>query len=148
MIISLLFSCTIKWLDYIERRWQVNEWACGIGGIILTRENRSTRRKTCLSAALTTTNPTWTGLILHLGLHEERRATDRLRFGSKWRSVLRHTTQPLYHLGHRTRYQSDGSLDGSEIRSGRHWEQKIWTYRESNPDSTETHNATAKPPGT
>ena len=135
---------------------------------MVTRENRSTRRKTCLSAALATTNPTWTVLILHLGLHEERHATGRLHLGSRRRSVLRYTTQQLYHRdiepstnqmrvlvglrsdpgvtenrrfgptgnrtlivlrytaqqlyhrGHRTRYQSDGSLGGSEIRSGRH----------------------------
>jgi hypothetical protein len=29
------------------------------GGMILTGENRRTRRKTCLSATLSTTNPTW-----------------------------------------------------------------------------------------
>ena len=92
----------------------------GIGGMILTRENESTRRKTCLSAALTTTNPMWTGLILHLGLHEERHATNHLCLGSRWRSVLRYTNQPLYHRVHRTRYQSDGSLGESKIRSGRH----------------------------
>jgi hypothetical protein len=32
------------------------------GGMILTGGNRRTRRKTCPSATLSTTNPTWTNL--------------------------------------------------------------------------------------
>jgi hypothetical protein len=41
----------------------------------LTGENRSTGRKTCPSATLSTTNPTWTDLGLNPGLRGERPAT-------------------------------------------------------------------------
>jgi hypothetical protein len=40
-------------------------------------ENRSTRRKTCPSATLSTTNPTWTGPGSNPGLRGERTATNR-----------------------------------------------------------------------
>jgi hypothetical protein len=40
----------------------IHEWIWSNGGIILTGENRRTRRKTCPSATLSTTNPTWTDL--------------------------------------------------------------------------------------
>jgi len=48
------------------------------GGIILTGENRRTRRKTCPSATLSTTNPTWTDTGTNSGLSCERPATNRL----------------------------------------------------------------------
>ena len=44
----------------------------------LTGENRRTRRKTCPSATLSTTNPTWTDP----GLRGERPATNRLSHGT------------------------------------------------------------------
>ena len=52
-----------------------------IGGMKLTVENRSTRRKTCSIATLSTTNPTWTGLRSNPGLRGERSATNRLSHG-------------------------------------------------------------------
>jgi hypothetical protein len=45
------------------------------GGIILTEENRRTRRETCPSATLSITNPTWTDLG-EPGLHSEKPATN------------------------------------------------------------------------
>jgi hypothetical protein len=42
------------------------------------RENRRTRRKTCPSATLSTTNPTWTDLGVNPGLCGERPATNCL----------------------------------------------------------------------
>jgi hypothetical protein len=48
------------------------------GGMILTVENRRTRRKTCPSATLSTTNPTW----IDPGLHCERPATNDLSRGT------------------------------------------------------------------
>jgi hypothetical protein len=45
------------------------------GGMILTGENRRTRRKTCPSATLTTTNPTWIDPGENPGLRRERRLT-------------------------------------------------------------------------
>jgi hypothetical protein len=43
-----------------------------------TGENRSTRGKICLSATLSTTNPTWTEPKSNPGLSGERAATNRL----------------------------------------------------------------------
>ena len=48
----------------------------------LTEENRSTRRKICPSATLTTTNLTWTDPGLNPGLRGERLATNRLSHGT------------------------------------------------------------------
>jgi hypothetical protein len=48
----------------------------------LTRENRSTRGKTCPSATLSTTNPTWTDPGSNPGLRGERPATNRLSHGT------------------------------------------------------------------
>ena len=48
----------------------------------LTGENRSTRGKTCPSATLSTTNPTWTRPGLNPGLRGERPATNRLSHGT------------------------------------------------------------------
>jgi hypothetical protein len=51
----------------------------------LTGENRSTRRKTCPSATLSTTNPTWTDPWSKPGLRDGRPATNRL---SRYHSPL------------------------------------------------------------
>jgi hypothetical protein len=50
------------------------------GGMIylLTGENRRTRRKTCPSATLSTTNPTWIDTGANPGLRGERPATNDL----------------------------------------------------------------------
>jgi hypothetical protein len=47
-----------------------------MGGMILIGTSRSTQKKTCPTPALSTTNPTWTGLVLKLGHHSERLAND------------------------------------------------------------------------
>jgi hypothetical protein len=61
------------------------------GGMKLTGENRSTRRKTCPSAMLSTTNPTWTEPGSIPGLRGERPATNRLSHGTARRqSYLKH----------------------------------------------------------
>jgi hypothetical protein len=52
------------------------------GGIILTGENRRTRRKTCPSATLSTTNPTWIYPGANPGLSGERPATNDLSLGT------------------------------------------------------------------
>jgi hypothetical protein len=51
------------------------------GGMILTGENRKTRRNTCLSATLSTTNPTWIDQGANPGLRGERPATNDLSLG-------------------------------------------------------------------
>jgi hypothetical protein len=50
-------------------------------GMILTRENQRTWRKTCPSAILSTTNPTWPDPSVNPGLHGERLATNHLSHG-------------------------------------------------------------------
>jgi hypothetical protein len=47
----------------------------------LTGENRSTQRKTCPSATLSTTNPTWTDPGSNPGLHGGRLAANSLSHG-------------------------------------------------------------------
>jgi hypothetical protein len=65
----------------------------------LTGENRSTRGKTCPSATLSTTNPTWTDPESNPGLRGERPATNRLSHGTAHRVWLHVTgTQQLYWL--------------------------------------------------
>jgi hypothetical protein len=58
------------------------------GGMILTGENRRTRRKTCPSATLSTTNPTWIDPGVNPGLRGERPAANDLSHGTtkppKW----------------------------------------------------------------
>jgi len=49
----------------------MNEEAWGTDGMILTQENRSTWRETCLNAAFSTTNTTWTGQGLKPDLHHQ-----------------------------------------------------------------------------
>jgi hypothetical protein len=51
------------------------------GGMILTGENRKTRRKTCPSAPFSNTNPTLIDPGANPGLRGERPATNRLSHG-------------------------------------------------------------------
>jgi hypothetical protein len=50
--------------------------------MILTKENISTRRKTCPSATFSSINPTWTDPSAHPGLRGEKPATNRLSPGT------------------------------------------------------------------
>jgi hypothetical protein len=50
----------------------------------LTGENRITRGKTCPSATLSTTNPTWTDPGSNPGLRGDRPATNRLSHGTAY----------------------------------------------------------------
>jgi len=47
----------------------------GHGGVILSFENLSTWRKSCPTANVSTTNPTWTGLEMTVSHHSKRPAT-------------------------------------------------------------------------
>jgi hypothetical protein len=49
-------------------------------------------KKTCPSATLSSTNPTWTDPGLNLGLRGERPATKRLNHGTAMRSYLTHAS--------------------------------------------------------
>jgi hypothetical protein len=55
----------------------------------LTGENRSARGKTCPSAILSTTNPTWTDPGSKPGLRGGRRAANRLSHGKALSSFVR-----------------------------------------------------------
>jgi hypothetical protein len=50
--------------------------------MILTGENRGTRRKTCPSATWSTTNPAWTDLGANTDLRGEKPVTNRLSYGT------------------------------------------------------------------
>jgi hypothetical protein len=58
------------------------------GGMIFTGQNRRTRRKTCPSATLSTTNPTWIDLGTNPGLRGDRPVTDDLSHGTAPMIVL------------------------------------------------------------
>jgi hypothetical protein len=53
-----------------------------IGGMKIGRGNRNTRRKTCPSATLSTTNPTWPDPGSNPGCRGEKPATNRLSYGN------------------------------------------------------------------
>jgi len=61
-------------------------WVWGTGGIILTVENRSTRRKICPRFTVSTINIAWTCLGSNPDVRCKRqvRATNRLRHGTTW----------------------------------------------------------------
>jgi hypothetical protein len=58
----------------------MNEWSNG--GMILTGQNRSTEKKTCVGTACSIANPAWSGLGLNLELCGERLATDCTNHGT------------------------------------------------------------------
>jgi len=49
----------------------MEQWRNGMG-------EQKYSEKTCSTATLFTTNPTWTGMVLHFDLHRERPASNRL----------------------------------------------------------------------
>jgi hypothetical protein len=55
----------------------------------LTRKNRSIQEKTCPSATLSTTNPTWTDPGSNPGLRGGRPAANRLSYGTAFSNELR-----------------------------------------------------------
>jgi hypothetical protein len=64
--------------------------------MMITGENQRTQRKPCLSATLSTTNPTWIHPGAHLSLCVDRPATNRLSYGTAisldklWRNKREH----------------------------------------------------------
>jgi hypothetical protein len=69
----------------------IQEWIQNNGRMILTGENRRTRRKTCPSVTL----PTWTDLGANPGLRGEKPATNRLSYGTAVAFILLTTFQPI-----------------------------------------------------
>jgi hypothetical protein len=60
----------------------VEEWVLSNGGMILTGENRSTRRRTCRSATSSTTNPMRTGVGLKPDIRDDMPVTNHLSHGT------------------------------------------------------------------
>jgi hypothetical protein len=78
--VTSVCCCSCRWEETCLRTAATNEPTVhqpgeknmyNHGGMILTEENHRTRRKTCLIATMSTTNPTWTDP----GLRGERPAT-------------------------------------------------------------------------
>jgi hypothetical protein len=80
-LLTLAYYAFPRRYGFGERRW--ND--------ILTGENRKTRRKTCPSATLSTTNLTWIDQCANPGLRGERPATNDLSHGTahEYRLVAR-----------------------------------------------------------
>jgi hypothetical protein len=72
----------------------------------LTGEDRSTRGKTCPSATLSTTNPTWTDPGSKPGLRGERPATSRLSHGTAkaYNFSMQHVTYKIHNNYRNTAY--------------------------------------------
>jgi hypothetical protein len=68
---TLAYYAFPRWYEFGERRW--ND--------MLSEETRRTRRKTCPSATLSTTNPTWIDQGANPGLRCQRPATNDLSHG-------------------------------------------------------------------
>jgi hypothetical protein len=63
----------------------------------LTEESRSTRGKTCPTAALSTTNPTWTDPGSNPDLRGGRPAANRLSHGTAiYRGYFLHNMDPFF----------------------------------------------------
>jgi hypothetical protein len=77
-LLALAYYAFPRWYEFGERRW--ND--------ILTGENRRTPRKTCPSATLSTTNPTWIDPGVNPGLRGGRPATSDLGHGTAFRWYL------------------------------------------------------------
>jgi hypothetical protein len=72
------------------------------GGMILTGETRRTRRKTCPSATLSTTNPTWIDPGANPDLRSERPATNDLSHC---------TASPAYYINKEMLFQRNNESD-------------------------------------
>ena len=93
-VLSTLFNDSVRcWVCIASA---IIESVCSIGGMILIGENRSTQRKSSVSATLSNTNPTWTGLGSNTGLYVEMLAANRLSHGPLSVMVhVRHTEREV-----------------------------------------------------
>jgi hypothetical protein len=73
-LLTLAYYAFSRWYEFGERRW--NDISAG--------ENRRTPRKTCPSATLSTTNPTWIGPGANPGLRGESPVTNDLSRGTAY----------------------------------------------------------------
>jgi hypothetical protein len=88
-LLTVAYYAFPRWYEFGEPRW--ND--------ILTGENRRTRRKTCPSATLSTTNPTWIDPGANPGLRGERPATDDLSHGTAQVNYITERSVTLHRLG-------------------------------------------------
>jgi hypothetical protein len=68
-------------------RQMIYGWLWSIDRMVLTQRNVCTRRKSCPTATLYTTNPTWTALVAIPGLRYEKPST-AVRHGTAWSVCL------------------------------------------------------------
>jgi hypothetical protein len=87
-LLTLAYYAFPRWYEFGEWRW--ND--------ILTRENRRTRRETCPSATLSTTNPTWLDPGENLGLRGERPATNHLSHSTAYITAIVRTSLSWEHI--------------------------------------------------
>jgi hypothetical protein len=73
-LLTLAYYAFHRWWEFGQRRW--ND--------ILTEKTRITWRKTCPSAILSTTNPTWIDLDTKPGLRGEKPATNNMSHGKAY----------------------------------------------------------------
>jgi hypothetical protein len=73
-LLTLAYYAFPRWYEFGERR----------SNDMLTGEHRRTRRKTCPSATLSTTNPTWIDQGVNPGLRCERPTTNDLTHGTAY----------------------------------------------------------------
>jgi hypothetical protein len=96
---NIFFSLKVRWVrpkcGCLPLRYHIThspDDACleSDGGKIYWQgKNRRTRRKTCPSATLSTTNPTWIDKGANSGLRGERPATNDLSHGTAYFNILR-----------------------------------------------------------
>jgi hypothetical protein len=87
------------------------------GGMILTGEKWRTRRKTCPSTTLSTTNPTWTDPGGNPGLYCERLATSHLSYG---------TALEVSYISRKLRYNA--GINVTYLFVYRLWNLVSWNY--------------------
>jgi hypothetical protein len=91
------------------------------GGMVLKEENQGNERKISPSATLSTTNPTWTGLILNLGLCCERLVSDHVSHGGAWDVTLQVQQDTKVILICGSVYHTDGMfLMVNGVNKGKH----------------------------
>jgi hypothetical protein len=74
---------TVATSGLLYKPQMIDEDDCGaIGGMKIGRGNRSTRKKTCPSATLSTTNPAWLDTGSISGRRGGKPATNRLSYGA------------------------------------------------------------------
>jgi hypothetical protein len=82
---TMSLNCGQQWAYSLSPRWYMSMESHG--GMILTGENRRTRRKTCPSATFSTTNPTWTSQGANPGLCGEMLATNCLSHDTAYSNI-------------------------------------------------------------